>query len=474
MQNWYEHILFQAYTKPAKPAMVTEARVVTYEMLQTGIERCARHIARLGLGAEDSVAVTVDSPLRQMTVSLALFRCGVPSITLERNQARFVQTAFTEFGDQAGKALGEPRQFVAVTDEWFETDPGGILPAGFTDPQQVCRLCLTSGSTGQPKIFRLAVADVGRLSDGFQGFNWSSLLCLPGLSSSYGFTTACTTLATGRTVCFATSPFESVRMIELFSIDFVMAATEQLLALTRAARTTGAHLESLRTVEIAGAVPSRALLEGALIHVCRDIYCRYGATETGLMARAPARQVLSQPAGYAGRVLPGVEIAIVDGNDKLCQPGTIGRIKSRSISPWLGNVHRSWIDLGDLGWLSADGELFVVGREADIGALEGVPRISPVHEAEHLLRLEWDAEDAAAVLIDAGSGAAAPQIWVATVDCPDADAEKLEKMLRERGIECSVRLIPFSAIPRGANGKIQRGELKLRLLDQTRPSIRVL
>jgi acyl-coenzyme A synthetase/AMP-(fatty) acid ligase len=70
---------------------------------------------------------------------------------------------------------------------------------------------------------------------------------------------------------------------------------------------------------------------------------------------------------------------------------------------------------GDVGWLTADGGLFIVGRTADIDNLSdaSVRDISPVYEVEHLLRLEWDATDAAAVLVDDGGE---PEIWVGTVD----------------------------------------------------------
>jgi hypothetical protein len=57
-----------------------------------------------------------------------------------------------------------------------------------------------------------------------------------------------------------------------------------------------------------------------------------------------------------------------------------------------------------------------------------------------------------------------PEIWVATVDCPDANAETLVQMLRGRGFSCTVPIVPSVSIPRGANGKIQRGELKRQLL----------
>jgi acyl-CoA synthetase (AMP-forming)/AMP-acid ligase II len=460
MKHWFDHILFHMCTQPAKPAMVTEETVVTYGMLQGAIDGCAHRIEGLDLKGNAPVAITVESPIRQMTLALALFRCGIPSITLEPGQTGAGLMPFAaEFGDPTRNLLGDQAPFVAVSGDWFAPQPGGVSAGRFSSSGEVCRVCLTSGSTGEPKVFALTVADIGRLAEGFAAFNWNSLLCLPGLSSSFGFTSACTTLATGRTACFSTSPFQSIRMIELFSIDFVMAATEQLLALTRVARSAGANLKSLRTVEVGGAVPSRALLESATMHVCKEIYCRYGATETGLIARAPARDVVAQE-GYVGRVQPGVEIIIEDSGGKSCPLNTIGRIKSRRAD----EPKDRWTDLGDLGWLSANGQLFVIGRATDAEALKGAQRMSPVHEAEHLLRLEWDTDDAAAALVEGGPDSPSPQIWIGIVGGADASADRLETILRTRGIPYRVRLIVLPSIPRAANGKVRRDQLKMQLL----------
>jgi len=262
-------------------------------------------------------------------------------------------------------------------------------------------------------------------------------------------------------------------MIELFSIDFVMAATDQLLALTRVARTSGTDLRSLRTVEIAGNVPTRALLEAAIIYVCKNIFCRYGASETGLMARAYARNVLSRP-GFAGHIMPGIEIAIVDRNGNLCPSGKVGLVRCRRHSRWdepLSNgnrVERSWIDLGDVGWMTAEGELYILGRDADMTAvhLPGVEgqQVSPVHEVEHLLRLEWDATDAAAVIAGDDSDGAAPQIWIGILDCKGVTKEDFEAILRSKGIDFEVRLFPMQSIPRAVNGKVNRSQLKSLML----------
>jgi acyl-coenzyme A synthetase/AMP-(fatty) acid ligase len=276
---------------------------------------------------------------------------------------------------------------------------------------------------------------------------------MPGLTANFGFSTACGTLIGGRTVYFADSPYQAIRMIELFSIDFAVAASEQLLAMTRVARKSGAHLRSLRAVMTGGSMLTRALLEAAMAHVCRDIICRYGATEIGAIAQASAHEVLLNP-GLAGHLLPGIEVRIFDQNGERLPHDRAGTIKIRE-----AGSGGPWADLGDVGWLTRDNRLYMTGRvaDADIAAGNAAAPVSPVHEVEHLLRLEWDATDAAAVMVDDAGGA---QIWIGVVDNKGATAEKLAAIARQRGIDNAIRILDVQSIPRGASGKVNRNELK--------------
>jgi acyl-coenzyme A synthetase/AMP-(fatty) acid ligase len=479
MHNWFDFIMFHARTQPEKPALVMEDRVVTYGMLKAAIERCAHRIVALDIGADGPVAVLVENPIRHFTLGLALYRVGIQAVSLEHGQAGIKDLKFTAvLGDHDAASLIDPdNRLIEVGDVWFsqEVTARGELPNSFSKRTQVCRWSLTSGTTGVPKIVKHRVEDVGRRVLKFVDLDWHLVLSLPGLSSNFGFTNGCAALATGRTVCFAESPFQAIRMIELFSIDLVAASTEQLVALTRVARKMGTQVRSLRAVYLAGSVPSRALLETAMLYLCNDIHCRYSASEIGHVAYATAREVLSKP-GFTGYVTPGVEVRIFDqkGNSPLV--GQIGIVKCRRSEDSGGSPlgrdteeHR-WIDLDDLGWMTGAGELYILGRASDLAALnaQGVAarQISPVHEIEHLLRLEWDARDAAAVLVSDGSGSAPPHFWIGIVDGKDASAEKFEAILRSKGIDSAVRLFPIQSIPRGANGKVQREQLKSLLLRQ--------
>jgi acyl-coenzyme A synthetase/AMP-(fatty) acid ligase len=471
MNDWFDHILFNTRTQPETSAVLMEDRVVTYGMLGSVIESCAHRIAELDFAKNGLVAVCIQNPIRHLTVSLALFRIGVVAISLELHQGIAGLKPTIVLGDAEAKDVFTiDDRFIEVTDDWFSSDhpvPTGSLPAPFSGDRTVCRRSLTSGSTGEPKILDNTVGYIGRgAAAGIAVFNCGLVLCMPGLTTIFGFWIACLVLASRKTLCFSASPFQAIRMIELFGIDFVYAATEQLVSLVRAARKSGAHVRSLRTIAVAGGIPTRALLEGAAVHLCKDVLCRYGTSEVGLFAEAPASEVLARP-GLVGFVMPGFELGIFDPNGRPCRPGEIGIVKGR-VKSSRDRAEDPWTDHGDVGWMTAEGEVFIVGRTSDIAPAEfakaSARQISPVYEVEHLLRLEWDAADAAAILIDADTVGGKPKIWVGTVECRDARAESLEAILRQRGIESTVRLFPLPSIPRGAAGKVQRAQLKTLIL----------
>ncbi len=79
MNSWFECILFHTHSQPETPAMVMEDRTVTYGMLGAAIERCARRIVALDIPPGGLVAVQIKNPIRDLTISLALFRIGLGS-----------------------------------------------------------------------------------------------------------------------------------------------------------------------------------------------------------------------------------------------------------------------------------------------------------------------------------------------------------------------------------------------------------
>jgi acyl-CoA synthetase (AMP-forming)/AMP-acid ligase II len=130
---------------------------------------------------------------------------------------------------------------------------------------------------------------------------------------------------------------------------------------------------------------------------------------------------------------------------------------------------RSRVHLGDVGWIDSENKLYVLGRTSELGALRA--DLSPLYEIEHILRLEWDLADAAAVLVEDVSGNAGPQLWLGIVDNKGATAEKLAAVLRRRGLSYDIKPFDLQTIPRGANGKVNRQQLEVLLRNAAQRSV---
>jgi len=158
--------------------------------------------------------------------------------------------------------------------------------------------------------------------------------------------------------------------------------------------------------------------------------------------------VLENP-GLVGLVAPEISVAIRDRTGRECQAGEIGLVHARH------HGDTDWINLDDAGGLDAEGRLFVIGRSSDVG--KSSPALSPLHEIEHLMRLEWDLDDAAAAIEEATDTHAA-RVNVAVVGNAGVTPEAVVAKLKARGIDCEVSVHHVEAIPRTTSGKINRLE----------------
>jgi acyl-coenzyme A synthetase/AMP-(fatty) acid ligase len=470
MKGWFDHILYHTRMQPQRPAIVLVDRAITYGMLAAGIESCARRLARMNLGHGAPVAIAVKSPLRQIVLSFALMRIGVPSMSLGHLSQLTNDIGVAALLADSDAGAGSARTATPVTDEWFapESASGVPLPPGFSGSKHVCRYSLSSGTTGEPKLYPETIDGLGArvFNNIFSGIDVSQngMLCMMGLSTTWGFANVCATLAAGRTLYLAASSGEAITMIEMFSVDLLLASTEHVLSLAATARRTGAQVRSLRMTVMSGGVPTRALLEAAATYLSKDILSLYGATEIGLVSRVLGRDLLNNP-GLAGFVVPGTDATVVDARDDPCPVGQIGSIKVRRTADE-GAVERDWIALGDYGWFASDGRLYVVGRSW--GGAVAEPRVSPALEAEHVLRLQFEYDDAAALMRTGQGAGSKPVIQFGIVNNRDTSADKLRSLLQVHGIDVTVELFALQSIPRGAAGKVNRAQLKS-ALESARP-----
>ncbi len=262
----------------------------------------------------------------------------------------------------------------------------------------------TSGSTGEPKIFARSHASwIASFAACEAVFPWrdTETVMIPGaLSHSLFLYGAVHALSRGHTV-FAPQRFRPKRLVKSLSeggvtvLYTVPSMLEELLA-------AGMNAPSLRYVFCGGAKLGdglRRCVERAAPDA--DVIEFYGASELSFVSYVSTRH--PAPAGSVGRLFPGVSIEIRRAA-ALAAPGENGVIHVSSpmlFSRYIGEARvepGSFVSAGDLGFLDANGFLYLTGR-ADREINSKAHKISP-ETVEAALKQHPSVIEAAVVGLD--------------------------------------------------------------------------
>jgi fatty-acyl-CoA synthase len=195
----------------------------------------------------------------------------------------------------------------------------------------------------------------------------------------------------------------------------------------------------------------------------------YGLTETGghvaLLFGEDARGRL----GWAGRKLPGVDLAIADDEGRFLEAGEEGEILVRGpmvMKGYLNNPEETakamlgeWLRTGDVGVIDADGFLMVTGRKKDMLRSGGL-NVYPAELERVLAGIEGMEEFAIIGVKDAKWGEV-PMIVAYGTGAPDLRA-LCERCTSElAGYKRPRFLLDYGKpLPRTYSGKIQKQALR--------------
>jgi acyl-CoA synthetase (AMP-forming)/AMP-acid ligase II/acyl carrier protein len=202
----------------------------------------------------------------------------------------------------------------------------------------------------------------------------------------------------------------------------------------------------------------------------------YGMTEAATQIAANPLQ--RQKAGSVGQPA-GPEIVILDSEGRRLQSGKRGEIALRGPTIIRGYDNDAaatasafrdgWFRTGDLGYLDADGYLFIVGRIKEI-IHKGGQKVAPA-EVEAALLSHPDVLEAAVFPVPHGRLGADVGAAVVLHRDAKASADRLRDFTRERlagfKVPGLIRIVP--RIPKGPGGKIKRNELAAEL-SSTQPA----
>ncbi|MCL6627285.1 o-succinylbenzoate--CoA ligase [Alicyclobacillus shizuokensis] len=232
------------------------------------------------------------------------------------------------------------------------------------------------------------------------------------------------------------------------------------------ARGDAPYPSTLRCILLGGSGAPRALLERALA-LSAPVAQSYGLTEANTQVCTLRPQDALRKLGSSGKPLLPTEIAIeVDG--KRAQPGQEGEIIVRGPTVMAGYWQREeatreaivdgWLHTGDIGYLDAEGYLFVLDRRKDL-IVSGGENIYPA-EVESVLLRHPAVADAAVVGVADEQWGQTPVACV--VLCNPVTDDVLIQFCRQHlaGYKVPRRIMRLAELPRNASGKLLRRQLR--------------
>jgi acyl-coenzyme A synthetase/AMP-(fatty) acid ligase len=362
-------------------------------------------------------------------------------------------------------------------EELFAPEPAPVVELSAGDP---CLITFTSGTAGEPK----AVVHAQRYLNGqrVQAEHWLGAHAgdLVWCTAASGWSKSARNVfiapwLSGAAALLHDARFDPHERLELLARERVnvlcMAPTEYRVIAKRA---TLRPLPDLRGMVAAGEALNPEVLRAWAEATGLEIRDGYGQTETGQLTGAP----LNEPAraGSMGRALPGMGLAIVDGEltvDPASVPtfflGYLGEhVRRHEDGTWHGEDRRAgapW-QTGDRVTEDEDGWLHFEGRGDDVIVSAGY-RIGPFEVESALVAHPAVAEAAAVAAPDEERGSVVRAVVVLRdgdyTPSPELVHELQEHVKRETAPYKYPRIIDFAAeLPKTASGKVKRAELRAR------------
>ncbi|WP_311209594.1 MULTISPECIES: AMP-binding protein [unclassified Aeromicrobium] len=481
----------------------------TYAEFDTAAHRAANALASVGVGPGDAVAVMLPNWIEYADIifginELGAMYTGIPvaygpmqaAAVLRRSKAK-VLIIPDRWRSNENLSLGrELRAHIDTLEHLVVVDaPSTRLldgeahwsdllhapPHGLPEPQpdQLCYLGFTSGTTGEPKgamhthesLIYSARLQARHLGPQTYGDPMVQLIASPvGHHTGFVWGVVFTVLLAGTGVHVDRwDPTWGVEIIRDEGITTFFGAPTFLQDLQR---TDLRATDTLSCVVIAGAPIPRSLPTEAALQLGAFISPAWGMTECSIITACPpdADQTVLRT---DGSVFPGSELKVVDEDGNEQPPGQVGRLLIRGPALALGYYDRPdataeafdedlWFDTGDRANVDELGRLSLNGRTKDI-IIRGGENI-PVTDIESAIFEHPDVAAAAVIGVnDARLGERVCAVVVVHDGRPPLNLRALSEHLTARGLSkhfLPERVVNLDELPMTPSGKIQKFKLR--------------
>jgi long-chain acyl-CoA synthetase len=397
---------------PRGIAILEGERRLTWTEVGERVGRFAGALRQLGVAKGDRAAVLMLNSSRYLELYLAVGWAGAVIVPLNirwsvaENQdalqdcgARvlIVDNAFIEAGRALAAAIpaltlihaddSEPPADIAGYESLLAA--ANAVPDAMAGRDELSGIFYTGGTTGRSKGVMLSHGNLmanalQALAEGFFSPNPIYLHAAPMFHLANGAAMYCMLLtASTNAIIKAFSPEAVAQAIERFRVTDVLLVPTMIQMFVDHPGIAERDLSSLQQIVYGASPISEALLDRAMARLPGVRFIQaYGMTELSPAATVlPAEEHVG--AGRAkgrhrsgGRAALGVEVKIVDAEDRPVASGTVGEIVVRGDTVMMGYWNRpeetakavvdGWMHTGDGGYMDEDGFVYIVDRIKDM------------------------------------------------------------------------------------------------------------
>jgi acyl-CoA synthetase (AMP-forming)/AMP-acid ligase II len=460
------------------------------EALHQRALRVAAGLADLGIAPGDVVALQLTGRVESAVAHAAVLLRGavvlpiVPiyglrelGFVLRQSEAAALITSGERADEVWAKRTEFPalRQVIAVGEEsWSALE--GHRPLGEqapADPDEVCVLVYTSGTTAVPKgvqhTHRSILAELATISGHGDGYVYLDAFP-PGHVA--GLCVLLRALVGGVATVFMErwNPETALDLIHEHGVTASAGVPFHLAALLGAAEQGGRGAGTLREYLVGAASVPPVLVERAE-RAGIAAYRAYGSSEHPTISSGDADDPSGKRATTDGRLKPGTQVRIVDPEGRDLPVGAEGEIWSRGPEVFAGYrdpalsaqafTPDGWLRTGDVGRMDRDGYLTITDRLKDI-IVRGGEKISS-KEVEDLLAAHPAVAEAVAVAEPDERYGERVCAFAVLREGRSLDLDGVRDHFAALGAarqKTPERLVVVDALPRTAAGKVRKHELR--------------
>lgn len=379
-----------AAADPNRPAVTSDGVTTTRAELESLANRMARAFQAMGVKQGDYVTIGLPNSAKFYAAAFAVWKLGAvpqpvsPRLPIRERQA-IVELANSPIVVGADGEAHPGRPCLAL--DWMPDESLSYAPLEDKIPP-AWKAPTSGGSTGRPKL--IVASDPGVLDDEGdpgQGVQRNGVMMVPGpMYHNAPFSYSSRGLANGNHVV-TMSRFDAEKTmqgIQEHKADWMLLVPTMMLRMWRVADRESYDMSSLRVIWHMAA-PCPMWLKEAWIEWLggERIFELYAGTEAQAVTVIRGDDWMAHK-GSVGRCVIG-EMKVLDENGNQVEPGTVGEIymrppAGRETYKYIGAEPKKssdgWESLGDMGYMDADGYVYLSDRLSDM-ILSGGANIYP-------------------------------------------------------------------------------------------------